>query len=84
MVEHLGTLERYWRSQGTCPKGGVGTGREGWSSLGTQTFYQSSGKGGKLMSKCLPKDMLDQKTPPEVEVTDEPREPIQVPCLGDR
>jgi hypothetical protein len=36
------------------------------------------------MSKCLPKDMLDQKTPPEVEVTDEPREPIQVPCLGDR
>jgi hypothetical protein len=36
------------------------------------------------MSKCLPKDMLDQKTPPEVEVTDEPREPIQDPCLGDR
>jgi hypothetical protein len=36
------------------------------------------------MSKGLPKDMLDQKTPPELEVTDEPSEPIQDPCLGDR
>jgi hypothetical protein len=36
------------------------------------------------MRKGLPKDRLDQKTSPEVEVTVEPREPIQDPCLGDR
>jgi hypothetical protein len=34
------------------------------------------------MSNGLPEDMLDQKTPPEVEVTDEPREPVQDPRLG--
>ena len=83
-MERTGSLERYWRSQGTCLKGGVGEDREGCSSLGTQTFNQNSGKGRQLMSKGLPKDMLDQKTPPELEVTDEPSEPIQNPCLGDR
>jgi hypothetical protein len=34
------------------------------------------------MRKGLPKNILDQKTPPEV--TDEPREPIQDSCLDDR
>ena len=29
------------------------------------------------MRKGLPKDRLDQKTSPEVEVTDEPHEPIR-------
>jgi hypothetical protein len=36
------------------------------------------------MRMGLPKDRLDQKTSPEVEVTDEPHEPIQDLCLGDR
>lgn len=30
----------------------------------------------------LPEGMLDEKTPPEVRVTDEPREPIRDPSLG--
>ena len=34
------------------------------------------------MINGLSEEMLDEKTPPEVQVTDEPREPVQDPRLG--
>ena len=58
-MEHTGSLREVLAKPGYLPQGWSWGGPSRLESLGAQTFYQNSGKGGKLMSKGLPKDILD-------------------------